>query len=172
MVTPNALKGIPDLEQLYSAIDKQILKIQTQTTRLDEDNYFDNMSESRVARWEKVLGLMPSETDTLDERRFEVHSKLVDQLPYSYRVILSDLLALVSDAVLEIDYENQAVTVKITLENASMLAAVSDMLERKLPLNMTYTVETLYNVWRRIKPYKWGEISTLTWYQIKTKEDL
>jgi len=172
MRLPNALVGIPDLEQLYEAADRQVEKLYEDLDQLDEDVFIDNMSETRVKRWETMLGLTPKETDTLQERRFAVHSRVVDKLPYSYRVILSDLKALDPDATLEIDYTNMKATVSVDLSSQSMVAAIQDLLEKKLPLNMTYTVETLYNVWRRIKPYKWGEISTLTWYQIKTKEDI
>ena len=172
MVIPNALKGIPDIEQLYDAIDAQIEKVYEEVERQDEDNYFDNMSEGRVVRWEKMIHLTPKSTATIGERRFEIHSRVVDKLPYSYRVILSDLLALAPEAELVVDYENQAVTVKIALSDVSMVDAVSELLERKLPLNMIFEVIILYNTWSETESYTWGDLASKTWWEIKTDENL
>ena len=172
MEIPYALKGIPDLEQTYEAIDKQMLKLNEAVERHDEDVFFENMSETRVERWEKMLEMTPSSADTLEERRFAVHSRVVDKLPYSYRIIMSDLLALAPDAEMTIDYSQPHLDVRIALSSQSMISSVEELLERKLPLNMTYTITVLYNTWDQIETKTWGEIKTKTWYEIKTDQSM
>ena len=168
MRLPNALVGIPDLEQLYEAADRQVEKLYEDLDQLDEDVFIDNMSETRVKRWETMLGLTPKETDTLQERRFAVHSRVVDKLPYSYRVILSDLKALDTDATLEIDYTNMKATISVDLSSQSMVADIQDMLEKKLPLNMIYVVEVLYRNWGDFSAYKWGDLLGYTWDEMRS----
>lgn len=168
MRLPNALVGIPDLEQLYEAADNQIEKLYADLDQLDEDVFIDNMSEKRVKRWENMLGLTPKETDTLQERRFAVHSRVVDKLPYSYRVILSDLKALDPDATLAIDYTNMKATVSVDISNQSMVGDIQDLLEKKLPLNMIYEVLLIYRPWSNIEDMTWGQVKTMTWYEVKT----
>lgn len=171
MVIPNALKGIPDLEQTYYAIDRQMDKLNGSIAQMDEDVFFDNMSEERVKRWEAMLDMTPSADDTIEERRFAIHSRVVDKLPYSYRVIMSDLLALAPEATMEIDYSGPHLDVKIALSSQSMIDAVQELLERKLPLNMTYSITILYNTWGKYTTSKWGDLASKTWYEIKTDED-
>lgn len=172
MVIPYALKGIPDLEQTYEAIDEQMEKLNGAIYQMGEDVYFENMSEDRVKRWEKMLDLTPKDTDTLSERRFAIHSRVVDKLPYSYRVIMSDLLALAPDAAMTIDYSGPSVDVQIAITSQSNVSAVDDLLDRKLPLNMTYTITILWNTWDEVKPYKWSEIKEMTWENVKKDENL
>lgn len=168
MRLPRALVGIPDLEQLYAAADRQVEKLYEDLDQLDEDVFMDSMSETRVKRWETMLGLTPKETDTLQERRFAVHSRVVDKLPYSYRVILSDLKTLDPDATLDIDYTNMKATVSIDLSSQSMVADIQDLLEKKLPLNMIYVVEVLYRNWGDFSAYKWGDLLGYTWDEMRS----
>jgi hypothetical protein len=170
MVIPNALKGIPDLEQTYYAIDRQMDKLNGSIAQMDEDVFFDNMSEERVKRWESMLDMTPSADDTIEERRFAIHSRVVDKLPYSYRIIMSDLLALAPDATMDIDYSGPHLDVRIALSSQSMIDAVQELLERKLPLNMTYEIIIVYNTWGEYESDTWGDVSTMTWQQMKENE--
>lgn len=170
MIIPNALSGIPDLEQLYEAIDDQVEKLNDEVDQLDEDTFFDNMSENRVKRWENMINLTPGQNDSLDDRRFRIQSRVVDKLPYSYRIILSDLHALDPEAEMEIDWEHLNVIVYIALSSQSMVADVEALLEKKLPLNLTYEIIIVYNTWGEYESDTWGDVSTMTWQQMKENE--
>ena len=169
MILPSALVGIPDLEQLYDSADSQIEKLNEEIEQMDEDVYFDNMSEQRVKRWETMLSITPKDSDTLDERRFAVQSRVVDKLPYSYRIILSDLHALDPYATMEIDWETLKVSVGVALISQSMAGDIQTLLEKKLPLNMLYEIFIIWNRWQSIKNKTWGQIKTKTWYDIKAE---
>ena len=170
MIIPNALSGIPDLEQLYEAIDDQVEKVNDEVAQLDEDTFFDNMSENRVKRWENMINLTPGQNDSLDDRRFRIQSRVVDKLPYSYRIILSDLHALDPEAQMEIDWEHLNVKVYMALSSQSMVADVEALLEKKLPLNLTYEIIIVYNTWGEYESDTWGDVSTMTWQQMKENE--
>ena len=170
MIIPNALSGIPDLEQLYEAIDDQVEKVNDEVAQLDEDTFFDNMSENRVKRWENMINLTPGQNDSLDDRRFRIQSRVVDKLPYSYRIILSDLHALDPEAEMEIDWEHLNVIVYMALSSQSMVADVEALLEKKLPLNLTYEIIIVYNTWGEYESDTWGDVSTMTWQQMKENE--
>lgn len=170
MILPNALEGIPDLEQFYETVDKQIAKLNLEIEQADEDMFFEHMSEQRVKRWEAMLDLTPKETDTLSERRFAVQSRVVDKLPYSYRIILSDLHALDPDATMVVDWNTLKVTVGLSLASQSMAGDVQALLERKLPLNMLYEITIIWNTWSSIRSKTWGEVKSMTWYEVKANE--
>jgi hypothetical protein len=170
MIIPQALTGIPDLEQLYDAIDDQVEKLNDEVDQLDEDTFFDTMSENRVKRWENMISLTPGQNDSLDDRIFRIQSRVVDKLPYSYRIILSDLHALDPEAQMEIDWEHLNVKVYMALSSQSMVADVEELLEKKLPLNLTYEIIIVYNTWGEYESDTWGDVSTMTWQQMKENE--
>ena len=169
-ITADAVKGIPDLDQFNESVDKQIEKVNTELERLDEDNYFDNTSESRIKRWEKILGLTPRDTDTLDDRRFAVHSRVIDKLPYTYRVIERELKALAADAVFTRWWGEHGAEAKVQigLSSTSKLADIDALLDKKLPADVHYIVEVLYRVWGDFTSDKWGDLLGITWDQMRS----
>jgi len=170
--TAEAVKGIPDLDQFNESVDKQIAKINAEITRLNEDNYFDNTSESRVIRWEKILSLTPRAGDTLDERRFAVHSKVIDKLPYTFRIIEKELKALApeSEFTRTMTENGMTVTVKLPFTSISKISDVDSLLDRKLPLDVVYDIVILYNTWGEYSSDTWADVSDLTWSQMKITE--
>jgi hypothetical protein len=170
--TAEAVKGIPDLDQFNESVDKQIEKINTEITRLDEDNYFDNTSENRVIRWEKILSLTQRARDTLDERRFAVHSKVIDKLPYTFRIIGKELNALApgADFTREMSENGMTATVRLPLTSASKISDVDSLLDRKLPLDVIYTIIIMYHTWDEYAGDTWADMSELTWGEVKAKQ--
>lgn len=170
--TAEAVKGIPDLDQFNVSVDKQIEKLNTEITRLDEDNYFDNTSESRVIRWEKILSLTPRADDTLDERRFAVHTRVIDKLPYTFRIIEKELKALSpeSEFTRQMSANGMTVTVKLPLTSVSKIADVDSLLDKKLPLDVVYEILVLFNTWDEYARNTWSSLSSMTWGELKIKE--
>lgn len=172
-ITADAVKGIPDLDQFNNAVDAQIRKVNAEVTRLDEDNYFDNTSESRVKRWEKILELTPGENDSLDERRFAVHSRVIDKLPYTYRVIERELRALAADVIFTCGWGTYGAeaTVQIGLTSQSKLDDIDALLDKKLPADVVYYIVILYRVWGDFTATRWNELSTITWDQMRSLDN-
>lgn len=170
--TAEAVKGIPDLDQFNVSVDKQIEKLNTEITRLDEDNFFDNTSESRVIRWEKILSLTPRADDTLDERRFAVHTRVIDKLPYTFRIIEKELKALSpeSEFTRQMSANGMTVTVKLPLTSVSKIADVDSLLDKKLPLDVTYEIIVQYNTWDEYSSQTWGNLSNMTWNDMRINE--
>ena len=171
-ITADAVKGIPDLDQFNAAVDAQVTKVNTEITRLDEDNYFDNTSESRVTRWEKILNLTPRADDTLDERRFAVHSRVIDKLPYTFRVVERELKALAPDAEFTREWSPNGMTaqVRLPLTSISKISDVDSLLDRKLPLDVTYEIIVQYNTWDEYSSQTWGNLSNMTWNDMRINE--
>ena len=174
LTLPRVLEGIPDLEQFYEACDEQFSRLSDDVESLEDDLFFEDMGESRVTRWEKMLALTPSEDETLEERRFRVQTKVLDKLPYTYRVILSELRALAGDAELTIiDTENgPEVSVSVSLSNQSMLSAIANVLDIKMPLNMAYKLEVMYNTHGELVTYTHDQLHVFTHEGIKTSETI
>ena len=97
-----------------------------------------------IERYEKIFGLVAKDTDTLDERRFAILSKMNAQLPYTVRSLRRMLAALCGEDgySLEIDHGKYKLIVKMPVWEPQKLQAVRDMLYAVVPANMVYLVVT------------------------------
>ena len=97
-----------------------------------------------IERYEKIYGIVPQDTDTLEERRFAVLSKMNAQMPYTVRSLRRMLAALCREDgySLEIDHDSYNLLVKMPVRELQKLQAVRDMLYAVVPANMVYLVVT------------------------------
>lgn len=97
-----------------------------------------------IERYEKIFGLIAKDSDTLEERRFAVLSKMNAQSPYTVRSLKRMLTALCGEDAysLEIDHDQYKLLVKLPVQEAQKLQAVRDMLHIVVPANMVCLVVT------------------------------
>ena len=100
-----------------------------------------------LSRWEKILGITPKGTDTLDDRRFRVLARLNEELPYTLpqlRVILGTLCGAGNYSAEVVDGTYQLI-VKIGLAAKNNFSDVESLLDRVVPQNMVVNLLQLYN---------------------------
>jgi len=138
---PLIYKQIPDLNIIYGFNDLQAQDFDTAFKAVDDSIFLDRMGEYTIGRWEKILDIIPTTTDTVESRRFRVKTKLMERLPYTYRVIMARLAALFPDGFeVEMNEERTEFALYINPAFSGMIPAAYDMLEMMLPLNMTLLV--------------------------------
>ena len=115
-----------------------------------------------------MLGLKHLDTDTLQERRFRVQAKVLERMPYTFRVILRKLRTLCPEGLEFIaDAEGQNVMVKVALASKNMREDIAGLLEDVLPLNMTYAVIILYNTYGMLNGHAHGGLGAFTHLQLR-----
>jgi len=67
------------------------------------DLFINDCDEKGIERFEKILGIVPSELDTLESRRSRVLVRWNDMIPYTYRVLLNKLDVLCGAGNYDID---------------------------------------------------------------------
>ena len=73
----------PEFENAWAAADDLL-----------SNQFIKTAGNLGLSRWEKILGITPKGTDTLDDRRFRVLTRLNEELPYTLsqlRIILENL---------------------------------------------------------------------------------
>ena len=142
----------PEIDRLRDAADAVL-----------DAQFISTAGENAIARYEKIFGITPMDTDTLDERRFKVLAKI------SVRRLRQQLATLCGDDGyrLELDGGKYTLTVKVALTAKRNQQAVEELLADIVPANMVCTTSLLYNTWEQIKKLTWGELKKLTWREIK-----
>ena len=62
----------PEFENAWAAVDDLL-----------NNQFIKTAGNLGLSRWEKILGISPKGTDTLDDRRFRVLTRLNEELPYT-----------------------------------------------------------------------------------------
>ena len=135
---PRVYKEIPDLQIIYDFNDVQARQFDEAYQEVDDSIFLDKMGEYTIGRWEKILNIVPTTTDTVETRRFRVKTKIMERLPYTYRVIMARLRALFPNGF-EFLMNEARTEVELIIDPlySDMLPSAYEMLDLMLPLNMT-----------------------------------
>lgn len=166
---PDVLKDVTEMRAIMDTETPVVKAIWAACEDCMNDQFITEATENGIARREKMLEITPPATDTLEDRRLRVLSRYNENIPYTRKglaVILESLCG-PDGYELSIVTADFTVSVKVALAVKKQQEIIEETLERVLPYNMVFTVELLYNTWEKVKPYKWGGLSPLTWREIK-----
>lgn len=170
LLVPELIERIPDIAEIYAINDEQADELDRALESLEANIFISTMNEEKTKRWEAILSLKPKDTDSLDDRRFRVRSKVLEKLPYSYRVLLRKLEALCPDGVeLIVNNAEESVVVRVALKSRAMTEEVDSILDAILPLNMTYLVIIMFNSWGMFMNRTWEQMQEMTWKIMREK---
>ena len=165
---PEIIRSIPDIKKIYEINADQETMLDASVNALFDDIFLETMDETKTARWEKMLSIIPLDTDTLSERRFRIQTRVLERMPYTHRVILRKLQTLCPGGVdWTVDTEKQLIIVRVALASKNMRADVDELLDNVLPLNMEYTLIILYNTYAMLAKHTNGNLKQFTHQQMR-----
>lgn len=132
----------------------------------------EGADEYACSRWEKMLGIVPANDMTLDDRQFNIYTKLYQDTPYSIgklREIL-DYLVGETDYALTRDVVNKTISVKLSLGSRFKANAVQDLLDKIVPADMILNISVAYTTNENMSKYTHNDLSTYTHNEIKITE--
>lgn len=166
---PDVLKDTKEMEAIMQAETPEIQVIWQACEDVMNDQFIAEATENGVARREKMLGISPYATDTLDDRKFRVLSRYNENIPYTRKSLMQQLETLCGEDGYSVEFftKDFAVKVKVALIAKKQEVAVNEILERILPYNMVFTVTLLYNQWQMLKVDTWGAFASRTWKDLR-----
>lgn len=144
---PDVLKEVREFKMLDAAETPELKSIYDCIGEVLDNSFIETAKEKGVARAEKIVGISPRATDTLEERKFNVLAKYNEDLPYTVTK-LNELLSILCGEKgyhLEINNSEFKLTVKVELTSKKSKASVEELLERVTPANMVLYVTLMYN---------------------------
>lgn len=144
---PLHIQNMDAFKEVAKAYD-YLLKIAADDISIVLDNQFlDTLTEEGVALRERILGIVPGPTDSLEERRQRIKGYYASDLPYTENK-LDDVLSAMcgpDNYSLDVDGSTYSIVVKIKLNAINLVNNVYDVLYRMKPSNMMLTVILMYN---------------------------
>ncbi|MBQ9607115.1 MAG: hypothetical protein IJV16_08060, partial [Lachnospiraceae bacterium] len=125
-------------------------------------------SDDALKHWEKIYSLSVLDDESLDDRRTKVKGKMLEKLPYTYRVLVRNLDALLTTGYdLYVDDDLTEIMVKINLTGKYLIANVKKLLDDMIPLNMLLNVELKYNTYGLLSGLTHGQLSAYTYQDLR-----
>lgn len=139
---PTVLKEIYEIQLLSGALDNVLDEAKEIEGSLVKEFYINTATERGIELWEKALKLDVTDSD-IEIRRFKVLSKILGDKT-SLRTKLDALLG--EDKYrINMDAENCHVTFDLELSVHSLKPVIVNLIEKILPLNITYEINLAYN---------------------------
>ena len=136
------------------------------------DQFIIDATENGVERWEKILGIVPQATLTLDERKFAIAVRINEQLPFTLTFLNEQLKTLCGENGFSISLDNNlySLFVQVALKAKSNYDSVRFLLERVVPANLIINLSLKYNQHKTLADYTHRELKEYTNYQLRNEE--
>ena len=167
---PEVILNIKDIKASIDAGDKVGDVLERALFELDNDICIRSSEESGIAHREKILGINPRDTDSIEDRRLEVLLRWYDSTLYTETVLRQKMDATLGENqyVLKIDLNTKTVFCLVELTRKRMQKSVIDMLDQMVPLDYLISVTLRYNTWKKINEnLTWKHALQKTWRMMK-----
>ena len=150
----------PEIDALWSSVETAFA-----------NQYIMDATEYGVKRWETMLHISPKATETLDERKFRILTRLNQKLPYTLVRLREALTTLCGDNGFAIDLQaNQySITIKLGVGNHNNYQAVNDMLYNMIPANMTRYITLMYNTHQMVGLCRHKDLAAFTHKEVRSE---
>lgn len=152
-----------DISALWDDVDAQFA-----------EKYLDTATVTGISRWENIFGIVPHGTDTLDDRRFNIRMRLLDDGQVNYLVMKNKLITICGEGNVWIIYQpdNYIVSVLLALRTKKQKNQVLAVLEDMLPSNFLVRVELRYITHELLSVKTHGQLADYTHTELREDASL
>ena len=171
---PPHIADMREMAEIDRISDKYIQLAQADIDSIEDDIMIESATEKGIARREKILKINPPSDMSLDDRRFIVMMHWFDMYPYTMWSLDTKLYYLVgadwSNISIRVNYEQMKLTIRLALARKWQYAAVVQLLEDIVPLNIVIDIDLMYTTWGEVKQMTWGQVKQKTWKGLKERD--
>lgn len=166
---PPFMQKYLELRQIMDAEQPEINSLWTAYENALDDQFIMDATEYGVRRWENMLKVTPKDTDSLDERKFNILAKLNQELPYTLTKLKEVLTTLCGADGFSIDLQPEQYHIEVTLalSNNNNYQNVVNVLAKMIPANMTQYVKIMYNGNDVLAQYTHAELAAYMHEQLR-----
>lgn len=169
---------IRDVREYRAILDDgeqpEVAELWQHTYDVYAEEFIHDMSEYGVVRWERMLGIVPQDTLTLEERKYNILVKINEQLPFTIRQLHNLLTTLCGENNFEINltHLNYSLVVKLGLAKRHMFDEVWKLLKKIVPANLILDVIIMYNTHKVVGKVTHGYLRKYKHEQIRREVNL
>lgn len=158
---PYVIRSYPEYRGIVTAEQPEFEKAWASMDHLLSDQFILTADESGLARWEQILEISPKGTDTLDDRRFKILTRINEELPYTLPQ-LRNILNMLCRGEYKADQDAYRLIVRVGLLAKKQYDAVESLLDRVAPSNMKIDLSLLYNQHSTLARFTHAQLAAFT----------
>lgn len=165
---PEILENIPEVKFCFDFAEEMLNFFLFQTENAFKELDTDTATEKGIERKEKMFGITPSVTDTIEERRFRilVRERRIRVLNFfNLQKFVWDVAG--ERATTQRDEKRRELTVKVPLSSKKAYTTVKRFCEKYVPVTMNCTVTQMYNRWSDFSGKTYEELSGKTYEELR-----
>lgn len=168
---PPILAETKEFQVICAAENAEIERLRTAYLNLFADQFIQTATENGIARLEKIMGIVPKGTDSLEVRRFRLLARKQEKLPYTKWTLPEQLVALceADGYSFTVDYAAREIAVRVALTAKGMYDAVELLLLKQRPANMVIDLSLMYNQNLNLHPFTNAQLRTYTNNQLRNE---
>lgn len=163
------LKAIKEYIEITKSEDVELNNLLIALDTTLDNMFIQTADEAGISRFEKLMGIKPATGEALDDRRFNVATKWVDEIPYSEAVLNNTLTLLCGEEGYRLvkDYAQYKIDILINLGKSDQFDAVVNKLSDMMPCNLIYNVMLMYNTHQILSQFTHTQLSGYTHKQLR-----
>lgn len=136
---PKILQDVEEFKVINSNLDMELTDITQLITNIQKEAIIQTATEYGIKKWENALGIIPTDNESLDVRRFRINNILNSKLPYTLRWLQNKLTEIVGSAsgwTLNMNYQDHTITIILSGLDTNLMLEVQKQLRNSIPANM------------------------------------
>ena len=150
---PDVIGEFKEIKQIMKSEQVQADKLWSTIYNILDNAFISTEDKKGASRWESILNIKPLDRDTVQLRNYRIKARLLEDIPYTWRIFNRMLTSLRGEGGYKImmDKDKLILTIKVALTSKRFKNEVSTMADRVVPLNIILDIDLLYNTHRIIK---------------------
>ena len=171
---PPVVAETKEIKHISNALTNEFKRLQRARDETYKNQYVSTLEPSGCKRWETMLNIPSKQTDTLETRRMRIGSQIVSEIPYTKETLKSFLTNMCGETgyLLDIDYRNLSITVKLELTVKEQQKIVESTLGTIIPANMILDVSLKYRTQDEVAKYTHAQLASYTHGAIQGRENI
>ncbi len=135
---PPYLKEYKELNAILDAENPELVLLWDAAQKVLKNQFIETADEYGIARFEKLLGILPSTSESLESRRSRVSSRWFDHIPYSLKSLILRLTVLCGENNFKItkNYDFYEIKIQTHLELFGQTDELARIILKIIPCNM------------------------------------
>lgn len=166
---PSFMAEFKELTAALEAENPEFALAWNAADRVLQNEFIESADKYGISRFEKMLNIVPYDTDSLEDRRLRVLTIYNKNITCTQKALENMLDSLCGKGKYKLVNLAQiyTVSVKVALTSMSQKNSVEEFLKQILPCNMIFNISLISSTWMDVKQFTWKEASPLTWEQLE-----
>ncbi len=135
---PPYLQEYKEIKSALNAEDPEFVLLWDASEKVLKNQFIETADEYGISRFEKLLGVFPSDTEDLESRRSRVKSRWFDYMPYTLKSLILRLTVLCGENNFKItrNYDSYEIKIETDLELFGQIDELARIILKIIPCNM------------------------------------